>query len=245
MKTPALGCALMAVALLTATATAAVDISTTVGTTAPTSNVTLSLSTLNYTPNVSNTIGYGWKGDTRRDIGQTFTTTSAFTLDKISLQVQYVGSAAPGASYSLSLYQFANSSSLTSTATLGTWEGALPDATTLVPAAYNFSSGTVGPFLTFDIPDIALSSGVTYGFVLSFTSLSASETMNFWVKGGGYYSGGQQIETSVAGATTFTNSGGNDLLFYVQSVPEPSAHALISTGAMLAPALLLLRKKQP
>ena len=243
MKTLALGCSLMAVVLMSATAPAAIDISTTVGATAPASNVTVSLSTLNYTPNVSNTIGYGWKGDTRRDIGQTFTTTSAFTLDKITLQVQYVGSAAPGASYSLSLYQFASSSSLTSTATLGTWEGALPDAATLVPGAYNFSSGTVGPFLTFDIPDIALSSGVTYGFVLSYTSLTASETMNFWVKGGGYYAGGQQIETSVAGATTFTNSGGNDLLFYIQSVPEPSAHALISTGAMLVPAFLLLRKK--
>ena len=235
----------MAVVLMNATAMAAVDISTTVGSSAPSANVTLSVSTLNYTPNASNTIGYGWKGDTRRDIGQSFTTTSAFTLDKITLQVQFVGSAAPGASYSLSLYQFPSSSSLVASSTLGTWNGTLPDATTLVPAGYSFNSGAVGPFLTFDIPDIALSSGVTYGFVLSFASLSSSESMNFWVKGGGYYANGQEIETGTVGSTTFTNSGGNDLLFYIQSVPEPSAHALISVSAMLVPAWFMLRKKQP
>lgn len=234
----------MAVVLMNAAAVAAVDISTTVNTVAPATNVTLSLSTANYTANSSNTIGYGWKGDTRRDIGQTFTTTSAFTLDKITLQVQFVGSAAPGASYNLSLYQFPSSSSLAASSTLGTWSGTLPDATSLVPTGYSFNSGAVGPFLTFDIPDIALSSGVTYGFVLSFASLTASESMNFWVKGGGYYANGQQIETGTVGATTFTNSGGNDLLFYIQSVPEPSSHALISVGAMVVPAWLLLRKRQ-
>ncbi|GAT32727.1 PEP-CTERM protein-sorting domain-containing protein [Terrimicrobium sacchariphilum] len=207
---------------------------TSVSSTAPATDVAISFTTANYSATSVNTVGMGWKGDTgsRRDMGQTFTTTTSFLLDRITVQLQFVGTSAPGANYSLSLYEFPSAGSLTASSTVGTWTGTLPGSSTLAPATYTFSNGTVGPFLTFDMPNVTLSASTTYGFVLSFTTLASNESLNFWTKGGGAYAGGQQIQTGTAGATTFTSSG-NDVLFYVQAVPEGSTFAMVLGGALL------------
>jgi len=213
---------------------------TSVSSSAPSTNVSISFTTANYSSNSGNTVGMGWKGDTgsRRDMGQTFTTTSSFLLDRITVQLQFISTSAPSASYSLSLYEFPSAGSLTASSTVGTWTGTLPDSSALVPATYTYSSGTVGPFLTFDMPNVTLSASTTYGFVLSFTTLANNESLNFWTKAGGAYVGGQQIQTGTVGSTTFTSSG-NDVLFYVQSVPEGSTFAMVFGGAAL---LLLVRR---
>jgi len=213
---------------------------TSVSSTAPTANVAISFTTANYSASSGNTFGMGWNGYTgnRRDLGQTFTTASSFLLDRITVQLQFINANAPGSAYSLSLYEFPSASSLTASATLGTWTGTLPNSSTLVPAAYTYSNGTVGPFLTFDMPNITLSASTTYGFVLSFTGLTDNESLSLWTKGGGFYTGGQQIQTGTAGSMTFT-TGSNDVLFYVQAVPEGSTFAMVFGGISL---LLLARR---
>lgn len=213
---------------------------TSVSSTAPTADVAISFTTANYSASSGNTFGMGWKGDTgnRRDLGQTFTTTSSFLLDRITVQLQFISANAPSSAYSLSLYEFPSASSLTASSTLGTWSGTLPNSSILPPAAYTFNNGAVGPFLTFDMPNITLSASKTYGFVLSFTGLADNESVNLWTKGGGFYTGGQQIQTGTAGATTFT-TGGNDVLFYVQAVPEGSTFGMVFGGVLL---LLLARR---
>lgn len=246
MKTSVLK-GLVSIFLLMASHGFAATLVTTVDSNVPSANVTLSFSTLNYTSNSGNTTAFGWNGYTgsRRDIGQTFSLSSAITLDKITLQIAGVSAGAPGAAFTLYLYQFNTTSDLTAASTVGSWSGTLPDSSSLTVATYTYNNGTVGPYLTFDIPDVALSSGC-YGFVLSFTSLASNEQLSFWTKGGGAYSGGQEIQTDTVGATTFTNSNGNDMLFYIQSVPEPGSRNL-SAGAIFMSLFFLLwrRRMQP
>lgn len=221
------------------------QIITSVSGSAPSTNVAVSFTTANYTHNASNTIGYAWKGITedRRDYGQTFTTTSSFLLDRITLQLQYIGSSAASANYALSLYQFATASSLTAASTVGTWTGTLPDSSSLPPnTTYAYNNGTVGPFLTFDLPNTTLSASTTYGFVLSFQTLASSQSLNFWVKGGGAYNGGQSIEATTQGATTFTTTN-SDVIFYALAIPEGSTFAMTLGGVGFLVMVRRFRKR--
>ncbi len=106
-----------------------------------------------------------WTTDTgRRDVGQTFTATSDFSLDKISLSVRSGSAAAVSHSpFTLTLSRYANAQSNTAEEKLMSWRGELPDN----PHGTAYQQGT---WLTFDIPDFKLQKGIVYGFTLQFES---------------------------------------------------------------------------
>jgi hypothetical protein len=107
-----------------------------------------------------------WSGDTgRRDVAQSFTAPSDFTLDKISLSIRSGSPAAISRSpFTLTLSRYADAQATVAMEKLASWRGELPDNT-------NGTAFQQGTWLTFDIPDTPLQKGIVYGFTLQFDAV--------------------------------------------------------------------------
>jgi len=214
---------------LSASAVNAATIITDFGATAPTGNIVVSQTTANGTDQGQRQ----WRNSgTRRDLGQTFNLTSSTTIDsiyvRVSAQTSAVGADASGASVTLTLSNYTNTTDFTPDSTVNTFTATLP----LTLASSDF--------IKFDIDNTFLAAG-QYGFQLSFDNPSATNkfvnlALNFDSDG---YTSGLQVEST--DGTNFTAGGGTpDLLFYVQGIPEPTSIGLLALGGL---ALLARRRK--
>jgi len=173
---------------------------------------------------------YGWKKTPTdvRNIGQTFTTTSSFTLNAFTLQIDAMGSAAPGAAFSVSLYTYSSAASIVPTSTVWTDSGTFSNT-----LSSDFQNGEI--YLTFSVPDTVLNANTTYGFVLYFTSPdSSTQYISFAQKYGKPYAGGTLFYATSGtpgnpGTSSWVNTN-NSLNFWIQSIPEPSFYAFCLVG---------------
>lgn len=180
--------------------------------------------------------GLGWYNTGAgvvRDIGQSFLATSSFTLDKITLALGgSFNSTTATSSFTLTLYSASNlATSPASATTVSTQTGTF---------AFTNGSGGTGTYLTFDIANVALTSGTYYTFMLSLNDPSASNSLTVRQNTSSTYSDGYRW---LFDGTSYTSStAGSDLTFYVQAaVPEPSAAVMALAGVGV---LLLVRRKQ-
>lgn len=201
---------------------------TTLSPTAPVDQVQIS-----YT--VGTPIGLQWRYDVasgRRDVGQSFLATDSFIFDSFSFQLQQtVPSGAPGANFTVSIFESSTISSV----------GSVISTQTGVLAGLISGSGA-GSWITFDIANLAVSSGLYYSFVLSFDAQVANQTLNFNSISPGAYAGGSAWISSNGSA--FTVPAGQDLLFYVQSIPEPSTVATLIAVASVVVVGRLMRLRR-
>lgn len=167
--------------------------------------------------------GIQWRNDTtngRRDVGQSFFTPTALTLDKITFQLitdAPPGAGASNASFTLSLYQVSSATAVPSSGT-----AILTDTGTL-PA---FQGSDTGKYITFDLASTALAANSYYAIMLTFNTQSAAENVTFRISNTpASYTGGQTIIST--DGTTFTSySTGADLVFYATAIPEPGTVGL-------------------
>ena len=208
-----------ALAGLGATANAAVIVS--LGATEPSANVEASLTNSTNTPT-----GFSWRNlpTSKRDLGQSFLATSAFTMDVMSFKLSgNIQTGSPGADFTIELFESTTQSSIGSS--ISTQSATFP----------NFTGGS-GDWLSFDIDDIAVTSGKYYTFVLAWDSPATSRSINLSVVTGSEYAGGNVWEDTGSGL----NASNLDVFFIVQSVvPEPGSLALCGTGG-----LLIFRRKR-
>jgi len=197
---------LLAVAATTVRGTATVTQSST----APTANVVISqTATDNQAP-----FRYVSAGDYRR-VGQTFP--GGFVLDKITVKIgTLAGSGYDGDGFTLTIYEFANTSSATPTNTVVVESGNFPSS------MYSaFGGGSV--YLTFDINNLTLKGGQQYGFYLQHSALGdnmllCAEMLSSYTAGIGI----RKNQTSAIEELTGWVSPSYypaDLLFYLQAEP--------------------------
>ncbi len=199
----------------------------------------------------------GWIYDTNstlsppyRDLGQTFTTSQAFYLDKVVVAISDYSDqahldACSGAPFHIDILQFNSINEMEApTATLTSQAGHLPAALTV----------GVSHFLSFDIQNVALQSGKIYGFLLKFDSLRANRYLEL-VKSedGDYYTGGKLLYTEFNGDDgranitiyKYKHAGGNvnrDLHFWIL---KGSAAGVERAQADLLPQTLTLAGSYP
>ncbi|EIP98883.1 PEP-CTERM motif protein [Opitutaceae bacterium TAV1] len=237
----------LAALLLVVTATVSAQVVTvSTSTSAPTDNLLISFSE-------SINAGIAWRADSRdevtsenwRDVGQLFTAPQDATLDAITVVTSSgVNSPARGVSFTLTLYSFGTSFSTANAEVIQTFTGSTPSGT--------ISSGT---FLAFDLPDVQLTAGITYGFLLHFDAmidnrsipLRLNNSSNAFAEGrlltrvNSYDTDGQLV--SLGSLSTNTSS----LEFYVQAtpIPEPATVAALFGLAVLALGLWRHRARSP
>lgn len=137
-----------------------------------------------------------WANDTgRRDVGQTFTATSDFTLDKIALSVHTGAVAAVShAPFTLTLSQYPDAQASAAAEKLGAWHGELPDNS-------NGNAYRQDAWLIFDVPDCKLQKGNVYGFVLQFDAAKPT--------GQGVVFSVPQVEAYPEGRSLYSTDGQN------------------------------------
>jgi hypothetical protein len=185
--------------------------------------------------------GIQWRNDTvngRRDVGQSFFTPTALTLEKFTLQ--FTADASPGAgasnaAFTLSLYQVASASAVPTAGTaILTETGVLP----------TFQSSDMGKYITFDMANTALAANSYYALILTFNTQAAAENIIFRISNTpASYPGGQAI-ISTDGTTFSSYSTGADFVFYATAVPEPGTVAL-AVVAFVSLVPVLRRKLHP
>jgi len=185
--------------------------------------------------------GIQWRNDTtngRRDVGQSFFTPTALTLDKITFQLATdapPGAGASNATFTLALYQVSSASAVPTSGT------AILTETGTLPA---FLSTDVGKYITFDFASTTLTANSYYAIILTFNSQSAAENVTLRISNTPTsYTGGQAIVST--DGTTFTSySTGADFVFYATAIPEPGTVGLALVAFCgLVPALR--RKLRP
>lgn len=165
-----------------------------------------------------------------RWVGFGFSTTSAVSLDKITLFIysDQVTATALGANMTISVVSLASL-----TASPSTPFSPLYSESAVVPVTYGNEN-----YMTFDLENsYSLAAGSNYGIILSFDSNATNRAINFIqaASGTGGKSGiGDTFYTADQGATYTNNS--STLNFVVQTVPEPSTTALLAIvgGAAIA-----------
>jgi len=177
-------------------------------------------------------IGLQWRNDTingRRDLGQSFLVDEGFVFDSFSFQLQQaVPSGTPGASFTVSIFE--NSTIFSVGIAKSTQTGTISGLT---------AGSGAGSWLTFDIANLVVSSGFYYSIILSFDAQVANQTLNFnSISPGAYPGGAAWVSTN---GSTFTSPGGQDLLFYVQSIPEPSTVAILISAAFVLAGTRLVK----
>jgi hypothetical protein len=168
------------------------------------------------------------------ELGQTFTVTSDFTLDTISLLInQDVSLLDAGLNLEVTLFEAA-----TVAATSGTALAGYPDQGTTIA----FTKGT-NLWMTFDVANVALTtSGPTsgiYGFKVGFFGANSANNqlgltdpgLNGVAHDGDVFAGGQMFRLRPP-PTASSGYADNDLSFVIQAVPEPSAFALVSIAVL-------------
>jgi len=174
-----------------------------------------------------------------RELGQTFTLTDSFLLQKLSLLVSDdTGLSAGGNSISIDIFTAASVSSSNGVSVLG-----FPDSGT-IPA---FAASTLR-WMTFDFPDVQLSPGL-YGFKIGFPTIGVANNFastntfgdtglgvhGIWLDQDNPYSGGRAFRLRpTTGSTGLTGDPDNDFAFVLQGIPEPSSMALLAVGGLLA-----------
>ncbi len=186
-------------------------------------------------------------GTNYREIGQTFTVTSAFTLDKISVRIlQPSGTELDPYGYLnnlLPLYMDVfSANSVTDFAGQGSVSG-YPDNGTSGMLTYNDED-----WMTFDVTNIALTPGI-YGFRIGFSAQASANSLGdrgsgeggiaVWRTGSSSpddpvdpYPDGQMFRRFPSAPSY--DSPATDLVFIIQgtSVPEPSTFALAGLGLL-------------
>jgi hypothetical protein len=173
--------------------------------------------------------------------GQTFRHASAFTADKITVLMNPKGNAATfnsGLSMQIRVYPYGGA---------GEAPSALPGTPILTDTGTlptNFVDNTF-QYVTFDITDTSLLANKDYIFVVDFTSAIAPGsgfnpsflgTLYGNSTGGSYPTGLHRIwlehaSSHSGGADWDAGDGGtDDIIFYVQTVPEPSTFVLGGLG---------------
>lgn len=182
--------------------------------------------------------------NSNRDFGQTFSVTSGFTIDFLTLRVGPVNAIAsnssPSTSVTLNFYEVSGS-------TLGTQvlsvSAALPT---------NFANDD---YIRLDLTgasEINFSASQTYAWTLRFDNFNANNALQLANAATGGYSGGQAIRdewTSTSGTITnrgdwsFSSDVNRDFVFYINAIPEPSTYALLAMGAASLFALRRFRTR--
>jgi hypothetical protein len=180
-----------------------------------------------------------WRSDFHQSFGQTFTAPSNFILDKISYMVfqEDAGDRSDaGLTMKVDVFSAASQAATSGTSLLSGGESGVTPA---------FGKGAFR-WLTFDITDVALTSGSVYGITIDFAFLLDHPTVAGGHKIGGDDPAGMQFlgGNAFAGgqAFRFLNGSSNlpenqDLAFVLQeavAVPEPTSSALFLVGAMIA-----------
>jgi hypothetical protein len=185
-----------------------------------------------------------------RELGQTFTVTSSFVLDKISVQFnQPDGGLTSGMSLYVDVDSVANVSAPTNAELIATGIAGFPD--TGVTAAFDVDTDL---WMTFDVTNVLLTPG-GYAFRIGFDTpdfqlpayqLGFSSTAEGGLKVSrdidGYAGGRQYRRSGNTGAISFQ---AEDLVFVIQSdtvVPEPSAIALAGMSLLAAVGFRLRRR---
>lgn len=211
--------------------------SASIGADAPTSNVELFKSA---------TVdgGFSWQGTTTntRDVGQSFTTSAGFTLDKFTLQIagNFYGSqrlALSGTSFEATLLTFqAGTVNVTASQSLGV--GTLPSP---LESETTFNYGS--KYLTFDLQNTTLADSTRYGIVLHFITPKSDQAINFNSDYASTVNGGNTIFSSDG---TNWSATGNSFIYYIQSassIPEPSSYTLFAAAGACVPVLLRRRRR--
>jgi len=180
---------------------------------------------------------YAWNGlpsPNRRDLGQSFKAPADMALKDLTLNFYAFGNKAPGASFTLKIYETDNRADNPATGQV-----VFSDAGTLP------SDLAVG-YVTFDLGSaVDLTAGKYYTFIFSFNQMIANEAVNFGVSQSTPSFDGLRWES--ADGTTFTNTGGisgSKLVFYAygEPIPEGNSTALLGLGVLVA--LGCLSRKQ-
>jgi len=185
---------------------------TTASSTAPTANVLIS--------QAAGETYDQWRNTTSlRDIGQTFTYSDAFTLASITIQASSSTSIPAdvlGTAFSLDIYTFGNAVDVTPDNLVSSQSGTLP------------ASFSPGDYLTFDIPDLSLDANQQYGFVLRFTTSATNRILRVVTTHttSAYPSG---VDLYYNGSSYAGYAG--DLVFFINTIPEPSTCLLLVSGA--------------
>ena len=179
----------------------------------------------------------GWK-----ELRQTFTAPSNFTLDKISYLVEQDNPfPTAGLTMRVDVLSTTNVDTPTGTSLLGPENGVTP----------SFSLDTK-TWMTLDVANVALTSGNVYVLVFGFDSLNTSiphrlgngddTTGGVWYDTNDPYTGGKAfrfLNGANSTASGWTLTSGRDLAFVIQGfetvggVPEPSSVFLLAIGGLL------------
>ncbi len=184
---------------------------------------------------------------TKYAIGQSFTTTTAWNLDKISVQYRSF-SPFMDSDATVKLVLFAYDSATFDSEAWGTYTTAASGTAlnVLYTEVFGATFADVDKtWLTFDLTtNQSLAAGTQYGFALWASNPSGGATsgtsstkarMELYY-GGNTYTGGDYIRATSTGNTVATT----DLNFVLQAVPEPATIGMLGMGALIT---LLLRRK--
>lgn len=182
--------------------------------------------------------GMQWRNDTangRRDLGQSFYVDSALDLGAVTYRIvgdASVGAGALNAAFTLSIYNVPSASGVPTAGTaISTQSGTM--------AGLTGTSADFNKYVTFTLDNpVTLESGKYYAAILSFDNQLANQNIVWSVSGTtAVYPDGLLIKTT--DGTTFTT--GNDMVFYVTAIPEPSQFAALA-GLLLAGFVVYRRK---
>jgi hypothetical protein len=165
-----------------------------------------------------------------RELGQTFTVESAFTLDKISLKVsQWDDLPTAGLSLFMNVWTAADVTSFTGTSLAGFPDTGITPTFPTHPA--NPAPESARVWMTFDVTNLALTPGI-YGFTVGFDTVDfaaayqlGSSPMDiggiYLNRGGNPYAGGQMFRHHPSNGTSGGGFGDglSDLAFFLQSAP--------------------------
>lgn len=161
-------------------------------------------------------VGYAWQTQTdagRRDLGQSFLATNAFTLDKISFQASAAtGANAASAPYKVKIFESAVATSIGSN--ISTQAG------TYLVAGVVANNG----WITFDMDDVNLTAGKTYTVMLSWDNAGASMIQALYNVATGTYADGKCWWGNNLGVYAATT---RDLVFVAQGTAIPDTVASV------------------
>ena len=200
-------------------------------------------------PDGTNPVAIASSPDVKYAAGQSFTTTTAWTLDKISVQYEKKGATFnENNDASLKLILFTYNSAGFDAAAWGPFSAPAVTGTGITQVySEDFSvaaidGATANDWLTFDLTtNQSLSATTEYGFALWVSNGTGpvSQNVNFFYNTSNSYAGGDRL--AVRGGTGNTISLNQDLNFVLQTVPEPSTFVMLLGGLG---ALMLLRRRR-
>ena len=174
-------------------------------TNAPTENVQFSFDSSGASP-----YSFRWTPTSRREIGQSFTAESSFTMESFSLEAsQGLRTDSVNAAITVKVYELATYSQTDRGTLIGTSAGTY----------FSVGGFVEDDWITFDIDDVGVTSGKVYTVTLAFDEMGTSTREAGFQSMADTYSGGQGwISTD---GTTWARSGGRDYSLIVQGTVLP------------------------